>query len=174
MRTSRRLAAGARIVHNDRMKRALPYFAVAISVGCGYLGYLAGVRIVYQYKQSTWFGSLGGQDADQLRETGQATLALEFSSMLIQNTPSSIQNNVNSLAKIRGKAPQELWPILDLRLAKDYAMEASLEQQAGNQWAANEHLESAKTLLRSLGWRDVSDNALTDLADAQLRSRLKQ
>ncbi|MGD0568207.1 MAG: hypothetical protein ABSA78_07355 [Candidatus Sulfotelmatobacter sp.] len=156
------------------MKRALPYVALVVSVGCGYLGYLAAVRIVYQYKQSTWFGSLGKQDADQLRETGQATFAFELSSMSIQNTPSSIQNNVNSLAKIRSKAPQELWPILDLRLAKDYAMEARLERQAGNQKAADEHLESAKTLLRSLGWRDVSDKVLTDLADAQLRSRLKQ
>jgi hypothetical protein len=174
MRTSSRLAAGRQVVQNDRMKRTLPYVALVISVGCGYLGYLAAVRIVYQYNQSTWFASLGKQDADQLRETGRATLALELSSMLMQNAPSSIQNNVNSLAKIRGKTPQELWPILDLRLAKDYAIEARLEKEAGNQGAANEHLESAKTLLRSLGWRDVSDNALTDLADAQLRSRLKQ
>jgi hypothetical protein len=158
------------------MKRAVPYVAFVVCVGCGYLGFLGAARIVYQYNQSTWFSSLGKQDAEQLRETGQATLAFSFSNLnlLVQNTPSSIQNSVNSLAKIRCKAPQELWPILDLRLAKDYAMMACLEQQAGNQKAANQHLESAKALLRSLGWRDVSDNALTDLADAQLRSRLKQ
>jgi hypothetical protein len=131
-------------------------------------------RIVYQYKQSTWFASLGKQDADQLRETGQATLAIELSSMLIQNTPSSIQNNVDTVAKIREKAPRELWPVLNLRLAKDYVMEARLEQQAGDRKTANEHLESARALLRSLGWRDISDNALADLADAQLRSSSKQ
>jgi hypothetical protein len=156
------------------MKRALPYVALIISVGCGYLGYLAAGRIVYRYERSTGFGSLEKQDAERLRDTGQATLALEFSSMLIKNTPSSIENNVNSLATIRREAPQELWPILDLRLAKDYAMEARLEQQAGNQEAANEHRESTKTLLRSLGWRDTSDDALTNLADAQLRLRSKQ
>src|SRR5947208_8287884 len=109
------------------MKRAVPYISLVICIGCGYLGYFAAVRIVYQYEQSTWFSSLEKRDADQLRETGQATLAVVFSNMLIQNAPSSIQNNVNSLTKIRNKAPQELWPILDLRLAKDYAMMARLE-----------------------------------------------
>jgi hypothetical protein len=156
------------------MKRAIPYIAVVICLGCGYLGYFAAVRIVYQYKQSTWFSSLEKQDADQLRSTGQATLAFALSSMLIQDTPSSIQSNVSSLAEIRSKAPQELWPILDLRLAKDYAMMARLEQRAGNPRASAEHRQSAEVLLRALGWQDVSDSALTDLADGQLRSRLKR
>jgi hypothetical protein len=112
------------------MKRAVPYVAFAVCVGCGYLGFLGATRLVYQYKQSTWFSSLGKQDAEQLRKTGQMTLAFSLSNLnlSIQNTPSSIQGNVNSLAEIRSKAPQELWPILDLRLAKDYAMMAWLEQ----------------------------------------------
>lgn len=156
------------------MKRAVPYVALLICVGCGYLGYSGAVRIVYQYQQSTWFSSLEKQDAEQLREIGQTTLGLAFSSLSTQNTPSSIQNNLSSLAKIRNNAPQELWPILDLRLAKDYAMMARLEQQGDNPRAATEHQESARDLLRSLGWQDVSDNAVADLADKQLGSRLKR
>jgi hypothetical protein len=156
------------------MKRAVPYVALVICVGCGYVGYFSAARIGYQYKQSTWFSSLEKKDAEQLREIGETALGLSFSSMFIQNTPSSIQNNVSSLAEIRSKAPQELWPILDLRLAKDYAMMARLEQQAGNPRAAAEHQRAAKVLLGSLGWQGVSEDVMTDLADKQLRSRLKR
>jgi hypothetical protein len=156
------------------MKRVAPYVALVICLGCGYFGYFGAARIFYQYKRSTWFGSLEKQEAEQLRETGQATLALSLSSVSIRNTLPSIQNNVSNLAKIRSKAPQELWPVLDLRLAKDYAMMARLEQQAGDPRDAAEHQRSAKALLSSLGWPDVSDNAVTDVADGQLRSRLKR
>jgi hypothetical protein len=156
------------------MKRAVPYVALVICIGCGYLGYFGAARIAYQYKQSTSFSSLGKQDAEQLRETAQMTSAFALSSLLIQNNPSSIQNHVTSLAKIRSKAPPELWPILDLRLAKDYAMMARLEQQIGDSRAATEHRQSSEVLLRSLGWQDVSENAVTDLADAELRSRMKR
>src|SRR5258706_2972958 len=137
------------------MKRAVPYIALVICIGCGYLGYLGAVRIFYQYKQSTWFSSLEKQDAGQLRATGQTTLAFALSSMLIQDTPSSIQNNVSSLAKIRSKAPQELWPILDLRLAKDYAIMARLGQRAGNPTTAARDLHLSAIRLCSLGLQDV-------------------
>jgi hypothetical protein len=156
------------------MKRAVPYAALLICAGCGYLGYYSAARIVYQHKQSAWFSSLEKPEAEQLRKTGQTTLALSLSSILIQNNPSSIQHQVSSLAKIRSQAPQEFWPILDLRLAKDYAMMARLERQTGESKVAAEHEESAKLLLRSLGWLDVSDNALADLADRQFRSRMKR
>jgi hypothetical protein len=156
------------------MKRLVPYLALLVCLGFGYLGRLCATRLVYQYKQSTWFSSLGRQDAEQLRRTGQTALAISVSSLMIQNTTSSIQHNVNNLAKIRGKAPQELGPILDLRLAKDYAMLVRLEQQAGNQSAAAGHQQSAQALLRSLGWKDVSENDVANLADLQLRSRLKR
>jgi hypothetical protein len=155
------------------VKRALPYLAILIGVGCGYVGYFTATGIVYQYKRSTWFSSLDKQNAEQLRAIGQTAFAISVSNLTIQNTLSSIQRNVSNLVRIRGKAPQELWPILDLRLAKDYAMMARLEQ-AGNPQLAAEHQQSAEALLRSLGWNDVSDNAVTSLADEQLRSRLKR
>jgi hypothetical protein len=173
MGTSKRLADQRRLVHNDRVKRAAPYLTLIIFAGCIYLGYLSTILVVSRYKQSTWFNSLGTQEAAHLRQQSLTLFAFRMSS-IVQNTSPSVQNNVSSLAEIRSKAPQELWPILDLRLATDYAMMARLEQQAGNSGAAAGHQQSAKDLLRSLGWRDVSDEAVTDLADRQLRSRLKQ
>jgi hypothetical protein len=92
---------------------------------------------------------------------------------LIQNTPASLQRNVAILKEIRGKSPQEMWPILDLRLAKDYAMMARLEQSENNP-AAGGHQQSAKTLLGSLGWRDVSDGAVAALADREFHVRVKR
>jgi hypothetical protein len=156
------------------MKRALPYLALLVCLGFAYLGYLSATRIGYYYKHSTWFRSLGNQAAGQLRATTNTTLGIEFSNLAIQNTPLSIQYNLDILAKIRSQAPQELWPIVDLRVAKDYAMLARLEEQSGNLTVAAEHLGSAQALLRSLGWKDVSDDAVTKLADQQLRSRLKR
>jgi len=156
------------------VKRALPYFAFLIFLGCGYLGYFGAVRIAYRHKQSTWFSSLEKQDAERLRQNSQTLLALGLSNLLIQNTPSALQNNLRSLAQIRSTARQELWPIIDLRFAEDYAMMARLEQRADNLEAAAAHQEAAKDLLRSLGWPDISDKAVADLADGQLRTRLKQ
>jgi hypothetical protein len=156
------------------MKRAVPYIALLICIVCGYLAYFDAARIVYQYKQSTWFSTLEKQEAERLRETTRTTLALSLSTMFIQNTASSIQNNVSRLAKIRKQAPQDLRPVLDLRLAKDYAMMARLEQRADNPTAAAEHQQAAKVLLVSLGWQDVSDSTVAGLADGQLRSRLKR
>jgi len=156
------------------MKRAAPYVALLIFVGSVYFGYLAAVRIVYQYKQSAWFSSLAKQDARQLREISQTLLGFELSTLLVQSTSSALQNNINSLGKIRSRAPRELWPILDLRLAKDYAMMARLEQQRGDPQAATTHQQSAEALLRSLGWQDVSDEAVTDMADRELHSRVKR
>jgi hypothetical protein len=140
--------------------------------GLLYLEYKSTVRIVYRHRQSGWFSFLGQSDAAELRQTVQTALAFNFSSLTIQNTSASLQENVNSLAKIRSEAPRGLWGILDLRLAKDYAMMAQLEQ-ANNPVLAASYRQLAKTLLSSLGWREVSDAAMAELADKQLSSRLK-
>ncbi len=146
---------------------------ILIFAGCAYCGYRAAVRIVYQRQQSGWFSSLDRRDADRLRQFGESALAYNLSVLLIQNTPSSLQKNVNNLGRIRQNAPEELWPVVDLRLAEDYAMMARLEQQADSAVASADHKERAEDLLRSLGWQDVSDEQLMALADWQLQSRLK-
>ena len=92
----------------------------------------------------------------------------------MKNTEASLQRNVDGLAEIRGKAPQELWPVLDLRLARDYAAMAQVEGRANNSVAATNHRRHAADLLRSLGWNDVSDDAVAALGDKDLRRRMKR
>jgi len=154
------------------MKRAIPYLAVFVCVGFGAVGYLSATRIVYLHKRATWFPALEAQAAEELRRKAETTYAISVSSLVLQNTPSSIQDNVNYLSKLRSRAPQELWPVLDLRLAKDYAMMARLEEQSGSSAAQNQ--QTAQALLRSLGWTDVSEGAVTKLGDEQLQSRFKR
>jgi hypothetical protein len=147
---------------------------ILLFAGCAYGGYQVAVRTVYHQRQSKWFTSLGTQEADRLRRTSQTAFAYSISVLLLQNSLSSVQNNVSSLGKIRATAPEELWPIFDLRLALDYTMMARLEEQANNAAAALGHKRLAADLLRSLGWRDVSDNSLAAIADKQFRSRIKR
>lgn len=129
--------------------------------------------VVYRQQQRIWFSTLDRRDAERLRQIGQACLAYSLSALTIQNTPASVHGNINHLAKIRKSAPPELWPVFDLRAAKDYAMMARLEQRAGDLGGAAGHKRQAADLLRSIGWQDVSDDALARLADKELESRVK-
>jgi hypothetical protein len=154
------------------MKRAVPYLAILVCIGFAYIGYLSATRIIYLHKRSTWFPALSAQAAEELRRKAETTYAISVASLALHDTPSSIQDNVNYLSKIRSRVPQELWPVLDLRLAKDYAMMARLEEQSGSSAAQNQQL--AEERLRSLGWTDVSDSVVAKLGDEQLRSRFKR
>jgi len=147
--------------------------AILIFAGCAYCGYRAAVRIVYPRQQSGWFSLLDRREADRLRQLGESAFAYNYSVLSIQNTPSSLQTNINKLAAIRKHAPEEMLPVIYLRLAKDYAMLARLEEQSGNAAAGADYRHRAGDLLRSLGWQDISDELLTVLADRQLQSRLK-
>ncbi len=167
----------AEFADNDVVKLPLVtsfFGGVLLFAGCAYGGYQVAVRTVYHQRQSKWFRSLGTQEADRLRRMGQTAFAYSISVLLIQNSPSSLQNNVSSLGKIRASAPEELWPILDLRLAMDYVMMARLEDQGDNTPVSLGHKRLAADLLRSLGWQDVADNSLTAIADRQFRSRIKR
>jgi len=146
---------------------------ILIFAGCAYCGYRAAIRIVYPRQQSGWFSSLDRREASHLRQLGESASAYNYSVLSISNTPSSLQKSVSNLNEIRQNAPEELWPIVDLRLAKNYAMMARLEQQTDSSVAAADHKQRAGDLLRSVGWQDISDEQLMALADRQLQSRLK-
>ncbi|MGA8151772.1 MAG: hypothetical protein WB952_12540 [Terriglobales bacterium] len=146
---------------------------LVIFAGCAYGSYRLAIRVVYPRQQSGWFSLLDRREADRLRQLGESAFAYNYSVLSIQNTPSSLQINISNLAAIRKHAPEEMLPIIDLRLAKDYGMLARLEEQSGNAAAAADYRHRAGDLLRSLGWQDISDELLTVLADRQLQSRLK-
>jgi len=159
------------------MKRPiLSTFCIALLffIVCAYVGYFASVRIAYRYQQSTSFSSLGPEEARQFRDLVQTLQEFELSRILTQNTQESLQQNINHLQNLRAKAPREVWPLVDLRIATDHAVIARLEQLANKPDEGNIHRQSADTLLRSLGWQDVSEAVLNEVADKQLQSRLKK
>ncbi len=138
----------------------------------GYIGYLAAARIAFRYEQSK---SLGKQDAEVLRRIGETVYSFSVSQLLVlEKTRGLLEQHITALEKLRPKAVQEFRPIIDLRLAEDHATIARLEERANNSSEATSHRRIAEDLLQSLGWRDISENALNQLADRQLQSSLRR
>lgn len=140
-----------------------------------YVAYKGALQINYRYRESRAFSSLGKEDAQQLRVTLAILSALSFSHLWTRYEPSpghyhkAIERNIPALRKIRNTAPEQLRPPIDLQMAIDYAEMARLEQRAGNVAQANRARLSAQGLLSSLGWKDVSEDALNSLADQELK-----
>ena len=147
--------------------------SAAIFLLTAYAGYRVTVKAEYRRLQGQWFASLDRKSAEHLRDVGLVASSYELKSLAIQSTSSSLQSNVEDLNRIRQTAPAELVPVIDLRLAKDYAMMARLEALAKDEAAADAHRQRAGGILRSLGWREVSEDSLNTLGDQQLQSRLK-
>jgi len=158
-----------------RLSFVLSFLAVLLLLPvCAYLGYSAGAKINYTYLRSKSFSSLGRQNSQELRHLGETAYAFELSQILLRSPEASFQQNISIVQELRPKAPHELWPIVDLRIAQDHAVIARLEQQANNPAEAARHHQLAQDLLRSLGWGDVSENLLNKMADKQLRARFKR
>jgi hypothetical protein len=140
----------------------------------GYIGYIASKSTVLRYEWSRSFDSLRPEERREFKELLQALQSFETSNALSQNTARLLQKNIDDLGVLRARAPQDVWPIIDLRIATDNAVIARLEEQANNPAEANTHMQIAAGLFRSLGWRDVSADALKNVADKQLQSRLRK
>jgi hypothetical protein len=120
------------------------------------------------------FASLGKEGAEDLRRTARALVGLQLSTTSLGNTEISVQKNLSDMVKLRGTSPAEVVPLFDLRIAKSYAMMARLDEQRGDGTKAAEHRQEAAKILQSLGWQDVSDTAMTALANRELGARLKR
>jgi len=141
----------------------------------GYVGYLVAARIAFRYEQSKSFSALGRQDSQELRRIGETAYAFSISQLLVlEKTLVPLERHIGVLEKLRPKAAYEFRPIVDLRLAEDHAAVARLEEQGNNSAQAAGHRRAAQDLLRSLGWRDISENALNQLGDRQLQSSLRR
>lgn len=149
------------------------FVGALIFAGCAYTGYRATVRLVYRYRQSAWFSVLGKQEAREFRAASAVLFFYQPWGLSSARTVSSLQRDAEKIAMARRIAPEEVRPILDLRLAKDYVALSRLEQQTGRPEAVG-HKQLAADLLHSLGWRDVSDPAMAALADRELRSSRKK
>lgn len=144
--------------------------ASAIFIGSAYVADEAALRIGYRHSESRAFGSLGKQDAQELRTTLRTLAFLSQSRLVTKYEPSAgdyhsaVERNIPALQKLRDQAPERLRPPIDLQLAVDYAEMAQLEQEVGHSVEASDARKRAQALLLSLGWKDVSAEALNRMA----------
>jgi len=137
--------------------------------GTGYLGYLATARIAYRYEQSKSFSALDRQEARKLQQLGQSAYALGLPQLLsLPKTPRSFEQSLAALEKTRSKIAPELLPVVDLKIAENHAVLARFEAQSNNLDQAAAHRRAAQDLFRSLGWQDVSERTLNELADRRI------
>lgn len=151
------------------------FIASAILAGSAYVADKVALRIAYRHHEARAFNSLAKQDAQELRATLRTLFALSQSHLVTKYEPSTAQYytaleaNLPWLQKLRGQAPERLRPLIDLQLAIDYAEMAQFEQKIGHMSEAGRARQSAEERLGALGWRDVSEGALNDLADQEIQ-----
>ena len=138
---------------------------------CGYVGYIAAVNVTYRYQQSHSFGSIGAVEGERFRAVTQALNQYELSRIVRKNDVDSIQRHITYLNKLRVKAPADISPIIDLGIATDHAVLVHLYEETHHKTQADENREQAQRLFRNLGWIDVSEKTLNDVAEKQLESR---
>jgi hypothetical protein len=150
------------------------FIASAIFAGSAYVADKVALRISYRHSDSMAFDSLAKQDAQDLRTTLQTLYSLSLSHLMTKWEPSTaeyyaaIEANIPALQKLRSQAPERLRPLIDLQLAIDYAEMAQFEQKIGHVSEAGRARDSAQKLLHTLGWKDVSEDALNTLADQEI------
>ncbi len=121
----------------------------------------------YQYQQWRWLGSLSHEQGRQILGLRETLLAAQAPA---RSTPDALQRDLSRLETLRRRAPQDSLPILELRMASGRALLARLYRDANDPAAAAAQTEAARTLLRELGWRDISDATLSELAERRLQS----
>jgi hypothetical protein len=72
---------------------------------------------------------------------------------------------IHGLNSLKQKSiTQEGRSVIDLELGIAYVMAATVEEQDNNKEVAAQYMESARSVLQSLGWQGYSDDALTSAA----------
>ena len=162
-------------MRNDWAK-VRPSFVLA-SLAClvllpssAHIGDFAAARVAYRYEQSRSLSVLDRQGSQELGRLGRSAYALTFPQVLsLPKTRRSFEQSLAALEKIRPKIVPELLPLIDLRIAENHAVLGKLEARSNSLAHAADHLRVAQDLLRSLGWQDVSESTLNELADRQIR-----
>lgn len=145
------------------------FFAtVLVFAGCGYVGFEAAGYISYRCKESVSFASLGPEEARQFRQVTQSLWGCASSGVVGVAVPKLIPQQISYLQSLRATAPEDVRPILDLQIATDHAVLARFDEQSGKPADGATHREAARSFLRSLGWKDVSDGVLNDVAERAL------
>lgn len=147
---------------------------ILIFAACAYFAYSCSLPLFHKHEQAKLFQSLAKPDAEELRSVSFVCFSLAATEFRpLRDMETALPREVQDLIRVRRQAAQELWPMIDLRLAKDYAVMTSLDKQGGNLTLEAEHRKSATDLLRSLGWQDVSEGVIVAVGDEEVHSRFK-
>jgi hypothetical protein len=138
-----------------------------VFVGCAYLGDRGAATIAYRELKPLTFESLKKQSDGQLRANLLTLQTVEFS-QFVKDAQPDLEKVVEHLEMVRNTQSPEVRPVLDLRIATCYVEIARLERDAGNAVPADHHLKMAQDILHSLGWQNVSSEALASLTRGQL------
>ena len=82
---------------------------------------------------------------------------------LIHASEPTLPQQLQKLTMARATAPLDVQPVFDMQIATGEAVMAGLSEKAGRSAEAAAHREKARSLLRGLGWKDVSDEVLNRL-----------
>ncbi len=149
--------------------------ASAIFAASAYVADRAALRIGYRHSESVAFNSLGKQQASELQAMLRTLTFLNQSHLVTKLEPSAgeyhsaLERNIPALQKLRDQAPERLRPLIDLQLGVDYAEMAHFDQEASRLEEASKARQAAQGLLSSLGWKDVSPDALNSLAVQEIQ-----
>ena len=144
------------------------FAAVLAFVVCAYVGNRAAAYVSYHYKESVAFASLGPVDAPQFRQVAQSLSDCVSPGNLRRASAEEIPLQISCSQSRLAKAPEDVRPILNLRIATGHAVLARLDEQAGKPDDAADERAAARPLLLGLGWKDVSDDVLNAVADGAL------
>jgi len=135
---------------------------VALLFACHFfLGAIVAVWATYQYEQSHWLAALSREQGRQLLSLRETLLV---SQTLRPTTTRAVQRELSQLRTLRREALPEAQPILDLRLATAHATLARLYQNADDPVAALAEREAARSTLRGIGWKSISEATLDEMA----------
>ena len=145
------------------------FLAVLSFLVFGCISFAVTLKLTFRSRWAARFAVFEASRSARLQEIGRCATDREFAEMKNAATGASVQSHIEALQPLRNSAPTELRPAIDLRIAADHAMLARLHSQANDAAAASEDRRHAAALLKTLGWKDVSDTVLGQLADSPLR-----
>jgi hypothetical protein len=152
--------------------------ALVILVSGAWVGSKSGSKIAQYWdsrqrqKQGTLHGPQWAQ-VDSVLTQLYAVQLLQLFTGVSQNDKElgqkSLLNEIRGLEDLsRRPDAQEIRPVVDLYLGFAYVDAAMAEEQDNRKERATKHMDSAKTLFQSLGWRDYSEEILRIVARRDL------
>jgi len=152
--------------------------ALVILVSGAWVGSKSGSKIAQYWvnRQQQEQGTLRGPQwaqVDSVLTQLYAIQLLQLFAGISQNDKELRQkyllNEVGGLEDLRRRTDaQEIRPVVDLYLGIAYVDAAMAEEQDNDKQRATKHMDSAKTLFQSLGWRDYSEETLRMVARLDL------